>query len=143
MAAYLAVHRKDANAGAHDKVNEVALTLGEVLIAPVAEGRHAKAPGSLLVTLQKEKRRGTVCSGRGGLFRYNNLFYCTPIYLPWNTSIPLRCKFNAVRTHSLVYGKGGRQRLQCFAAFYLSFLDWSNDWVSFYPEVLGQKYIFG
>lgn len=52
---YLAVHRKDADAGAHDEVDEIALTLGEVLIAPVAEGRHGKAPGSFLVTLEKKR----------------------------------------------------------------------------------------
>ena len=51
---YLAVHREDANAGAHDEVDEVALALGEVLIAAVAEGGHGKAPGSLLVALRKK-----------------------------------------------------------------------------------------
>lgn len=52
---YLAVHRKDANARPHDEVDEVALALGEVLVAPVAKGGNGKAPGGLLVALQRKK----------------------------------------------------------------------------------------
>jgi len=48
---YLAVHREDGDAWADDEVDEVALTLGKILVAAVAKRRHTKTSTGFLITL--------------------------------------------------------------------------------------------
>lgn len=66
--AYLAVGGEDGDTRANDKVDEVALTLGQVLVLAVAEGRHRKPLHLFLVPLKTQimgvGRGGEAISGR-------------------------------------------------------------------------------